>query len=124
MAELTPKQHKTISALLTEPTVGAAADKAGVGERTLYTWLSDPAFRTVYLAARREAVNQAVAQLQRISSEAVAVLQQVMSDESKPASARITAARSVLEYSLKAVELEELEQRLAALENAYAKQSH
>lgn len=122
IADLTPKQHKAIAALLTEPTIGAAATAAGVGERTLYTWLGDAGFRVVYLAARREAVGQAVAQLQRISSEAVLVLQSVMNDATKPASARIAAARSVLEFSIKAVEMEELEQRLVALEAAYAKQ--
>ena len=116
MADLTPKQHKAIAALLTEPTIGAAAAAAGVGDRTLYTWLAAPDFRAAYLAARREAVSQAVAQLQRIASEAVLVLQTVMNDATKPASARIAAARSVLEFSIKAVEVEELEQRLSALE--------
>src|SRR5918997_69881 len=101
MADLSPKQHKAIATLLTEPTIGAAAAAAGIGERTLHTWLGDAAFRAVYLAARREAVSQAIAQLQRSASEAVLVLQSVMNDPAKPASARIAAARSVLEFSIK-----------------------
>ncbi len=116
MAELSPKQHKVIAALLSEPTIGAAAVKCDIGERTLYTYLAEPAFAEAYRTARREAVSQAVAQLQRISSEAVLVLQTVMNDNTKPASARIMAARSVLEFAIKAVELEDLEARLSALE--------
>ena len=37
MAPLSPKQDKALVALLTEPTISAAAKKAGIGERTLHT---------------------------------------------------------------------------------------
>jgi hypothetical protein len=40
----------------------------------------------------------------------------IMQDSTAPASARVSAAKTVLDTAVKAVELEDLEQRLAALE--------
>jgi hypothetical protein len=61
-------------------------------------------------------VSQAVAHLQRVSGEAVETLRTIMNDDQKPSSARVTAARVILELSIKAVELEDLEVRIASLE--------
>jgi hypothetical protein len=61
-------------------------------------------------------VSQAVAHLQRVSGEAVETLRTIMNDDQKPSSARVTAARVILELSIKVVELEDLEVRIASLE--------
>ncbi len=116
MATLTPKQHKTVAALLASPTITLAAAAVGVGERTIHTWLSEPAFAEAYRAARRDAVGQAVTRLQQVSSAAVAVLVQVMADKDNPASTRMSAAKTVLEFSFRAVEIEDIQARLTALE--------
>ena len=113
---LTPKQQKALAALLAEPTIPAAAAKLGMGESTLHKWLKDPAFGDAYREARREAVGQAIARLQHVSSAAVSVLMQVAADKSAPASARVSAASKILDMALRAVELEDLENRLSALE--------
>src|SRR5262245_55649012 len=99
---LSGKQERALSALLTEPSVEAAAHKAGVNARSLYRWLNDPRFGAVYRAARRHAVQQASAQLQRASSDAVATLRSVMNDLTAPAPARVNAAKAVLEMAVKA----------------------
>jgi hypothetical protein len=54
--------------------------------------------------------------VQRVSGEAVDTLRTIMNDDQKPSSARVTAARMILELSIKAVELEDLEVRIATLE--------
>jgi hypothetical protein len=115
---LTPKQHKAIVALLTEPTMAGAAKAAGVGERTLYTWLDDPNFEEAYRLVRRKAVQRAIGRLQQVSSAAVAVLVRVMANEQTPAGTRVIAAKTVLEFSLRAVELEDITARIEALEAA------
>ena len=115
MAGVTPKQEKTIAALMSTATVTDAAKVAGVGERTGYAWLADPDFSAAYREARREAVQQATARLQQMSGRAVVVVAQLMLDTSKPASVRLAAARTVLELAVKAVELDDLQQQLAAL---------
>ena len=115
MAGVTPKQEKTIAALMSTATVTDAAKVAGVGERTVYAWLAEPGFDAAYRAARRDAVQQATARLQQMSGRAVVVVAQLMLDTSKPASVRLAAARTVLELAVKAVELDDLQQQLAAL---------
>ena len=116
--DLTARQEKAIVALLREPTVTAAAAAVGLGERTIFTWLQDPLFVAAYRAARREAVSQAIAQLQGASQRAVRVLCQVMDDPKANQRTRILAANSVLNTALRAIEIEDLAERLAALEAA------
>ncbi len=113
---LTPKQHKALAALLAEPTVAAAAAKVRVGERTLHTWLQEPAFSDAYRTARRHAVGQAIARLQQTSTEAVNVLHYLMCNPGTRAATRVAAARTILDTAIRAVELEDLAQRLATLE--------
>ena len=115
---LTPKQQKALAALLTEPTILAAADKVGVNERTLHRWLEERAFETAYRTARREAVTQAIARLQQVSTHAVTVLVNVMVSKDTPPATRAAAAKTVLETAIKAVELEDLAARIEALEHA------
>ena len=114
--ELTHKQHKAIAALLSEATIASAAAKVGITESTLYRWLQDDTFNEAYRQARREAVGQAVARLQQLSSSAVFVLASVMADKATPPSTRVIAAKAIIEYALQAVQLEDLQARVEALE--------
>jgi hypothetical protein len=118
--KLTAKQHKAISALLSEPTIRKAAEQAGIPERTIYLWLKNGEFDTAYRAARRESVQQATARLQFASSAAVSVLCQLMAKDTVHASIRLSAAKTILELSIKTLELDDLAARLEALEQAYA----
>ena len=58
--------------------------------------------------ARREVTAQAIAQLQQIGSVAVKTLRGVMEDVTATPAAKVTAAKAVLEMSMKAIELEDL----------------
>jgi DNA mismatch repair ATPase MutS len=117
---LTPKQHKALAALLSEPTVTAAAAKVGIGERTLHTWLREPAFDAAYTALRHDAVGLAVGRLQHATGSAVDALIEVLDtkDAPAPAAVRVSAAKVIIEYALRFRELDELESRIAQLEQA------
>jgi len=115
--KLKRKQETAIAALLTEPTIGSAAARVGVGEVTLWRWLRRADFQDQYRQARREVVSQAIAALQQASWEAVGTLRQVMADSEAPATSRVSAAKAVLELALRAVELEDLQERVRALES-------
>jgi hypothetical protein len=119
MAGLTRKQDETIAVLLAVPTIAEAARQVGVGERTLFRWLhTDSAFQAAYREARRDAVQQAIARIQQATSTAVTTLEAVMRDADKPSSSRVSAAKGVLELALKAIEFDDLEARVSALEAA------
>jgi hypothetical protein len=115
---LTPKQGQAIDALLREPTLARAAAAAGVNDRTLRRWLVEPAFRSALLAARREAFGQAIGLTQRYAPVAVATLVKVMNDASAAASAKVTAAGVLLRFGREGIELDDLAERVDALERA------
>jgi len=115
---LTPKQEQAIIALLNEPTVIKAAKKASVGQRTLYRWMREPTFARAYHAARREAFSHAIALTQRYAPLAVNTLAQVLSDKDAPASAKVSAATTLLKFGREGIELDDLADRIDALEEA------
>jgi hypothetical protein len=108
------KREEAIAALLTARNVEEAARAAGVGTRTLIRWLKIPEFAAAYLEARRAAVSR----LQQASSAAVSTLLKIMVDGSAPASSRVRAADRVLDHAKQAIEREDIEVRVAALERA------
>jgi hypothetical protein len=67
---------------------------------------------------------QAIARLQQATSAAAATLVKIMVDSNAPASVRVRAADSVLDHATKAIELEDIEERLQALERAAGKEGH
>ena len=75
-----------------------------------------PEFKEQYRIARWEAVSQAVGHLQGACSVAVLALTDIAQDVTCPASARVSAARTVLEMAIKGVELEDLAARVEELE--------
>src|SRR3984957_9820927 len=114
------KQEDAIAALLTQRNVEEAARTAGIGVRTLLRWLKLPEFQEAYRKARRDAFGQAIARLQQGTSAAATTLLKVMIDPSAPASVRVRAADSVLNHAAKAIEIEDIEARVTALEAAAA----
>lgn len=111
------KAERAIAALLREESIEAAAAATGIGSRTIHRWLlKDEAFQRAYRLAKRQVVEQAQAQIQRATGKAVKVLVSIMEDEVMPPSARVTAARAVLEMAFRAVEIDDLETRIQALE--------
>ncbi len=97
------KQEEAIAALLSHRSIDDAAQAIHIAPRTLLRWLQLVEFNAAYRKARRAAVSQSVARLQQV-------------DPSTPASTRVRAADSVLDHSAKAIEIEDLEARVAALE--------
>ena len=102
--KLSLRQERAISALLIYPSMSKAAAAAEVGEVTLWRWLRLPYFKEQYQFARRQAVSQAVGHLQGACSVAVLALTDISQDVNCPASARVSAAKSILEMALKGVE--------------------
>jgi hypothetical protein len=116
--ELRPKEARAIAALLCEPSVEAAARTARVGARTLRRWLQRPDFAEELSRAAREAMAGATKSLRAASVEAVETLRAVLADAEGPTTARVSAARVVLEQAQRAAEREELEARIVDLERA------
>lgn len=112
------KQEEAIAALLTQRNTEEAARAVGVTPKTLLRWMKLPEFQAADREARRAAFAQSIARLQQASSAAASTLLKVMVDPSTPASTRVRAAESVLTHAAKAIEIEDLDARVTALELA------
>ena len=116
MQGLPQKQTKAIVSLLNCRTVSEAATQAGVNESTVWRWMREESFQDALQEAKQRIVTQAIIQLQQATGEAVGTLRGIMADGEAPASARVTAAKAVLDMAVKAIKMEDLEARLMNLE--------
>ncbi len=113
---MTPRKEKALQALLVCRTRAEAAQAAGIGESTLRTYFQDPEFTERYEAAFAGMVRDAAQQAKQTLSPALSTLREIMEDGTEQTQARITAARSILEYSLKLTEQADILEQLRALE--------
>jgi transposase-like protein len=116
--ELSQKKEAAIVALLSSRGVEEEARTVDVDPRTLYRWMKEPAFQAAYREAKRAAFSQAIARLHQMTGAAVTAPGKVMVDAATPAAIRVRAADSVLNHTLKGLELEDIEARVSALERA------
>ena len=112
------KKEEAIAALLTQRNIEEAAKVAGIGANTLLRWLKVPEFQTAYREARRAAFGQAIARLQQGTSAAATTLLKLLIDQNTPASVRARVADSIFNHAAKAIEIEDIEARVAELERA------
>jgi hypothetical protein len=117
-SSLERKQEDVIAALLTQRNMEEAARTAGVGIRTLLRWMKLPEFQQAYREARRAAFGQAIARLQQGTSAAATTLLKLLIEPGTPASVRARVADSIFNHAAKAIEIEDVEARVAELERA------
>jgi arginine/lysine/ornithine decarboxylase len=108
-------RERAIAALLETNTITAAAQLTGIAEKSLRNWLKEPGFAGEYRDARRALVTQASDRLAKSCREAVDTLNDIMRHSENDAP-RVTAARAILDYAYKAVEIDDLTARLERLE--------
>lgn len=104
-----------IQALMTEPTLAAAAAKVGVSESALVRWKAEPDFKADLQAAQAAAVDGMVSQMVSIAGDAVAALRAGLAPD-KPIHIRLRAADIYLGKLLMLRQMVDFEQRLLALE--------
>jgi hypothetical protein len=98
--------------------VRTAAQEAGVGERTLYSWLRQPVFKGRVSELRERLISEAVGRLSRAMAAAVQVLVRLLKSEDEVT--RLRAARAILELGVQVREHGELGPRLQAIEDRLA----
>jgi hypothetical protein len=109
------KVNQFIAALLVHRTLEDAAASIGIGKATGWRWAHDPLIAERIRAARREALDHVMTHIQQAATQSVSTLCDIQtSGESE--SARVTAARVILEMALHTVELQSLQERVDALE--------
>ena len=110
------KREFAIAALLKNATLAEAAASVGMSERTLRRWLRDPQFAADHRAAQREALDFAIAGLKQATGEAVATLRRNLT--AGVPSVEVRAATEILSQTARWEELDELAERVKALEES------
>ena len=114
--ELSDNQKRAIRALLSTPSVRAAAAACSLAERTLHHYLADPAFTAALRAEQDKLTAASTAALVGGAGLARETLADVMTDKEASPSARVRAAVAWLGAWRDAVTLDDLTQRIEALE--------
>ena len=113
--ELTARQKRAITALLTESDAKAAAVSAKVGYRTLCRWLTFEYFRQALTQAEGSALDATTRRLLAGQFRALDALE-VLIKSSKSETVQRQAAVNWLDTLLKLLELRNIEQRVTAIE--------
>lgn len=107
-----------ISALLTCPTLDAAAQQCGLSVRQLYTRRKSPDFIRKLREAQWDALEGTVRYLQHSTATAASTLLEIC--QSGQEQNRLTAARALLDQAAKLTEVVDFSRRLEALERMEA----
>jgi len=105
-----------VEALAAGQNVTQAAVTAGVGRRTAARYHQDAAVRAALQAAQADALSQTTRKAVATMTAALDVLAGIMANERASPSARVAAARAVLESGLRFTELCDLARRVDDLE--------
>lgn len=105
---LNARQQAAIEALLVEPTISQAAEKAGLSRHWVQLQLSqNPTFRAAYREARLQALQHGIAMVTRYTPLAVQTLAKVASDEKAPYATRVAASAHLLNFGRQVGEVEQ-----------------
>jgi hypothetical protein len=121
ISELPRRKVLAIAALVECSSLRDAAAKSGIGVSTLRRWLaSDKDFREALKQAQSAVLDLAIARAQSVADSAVSTLETIHADTTKPANARVAAARYLDSRRIPLTEIGEIKQQIAELKKLYA----
>ena len=114
LRRLTTRQRKVIAAIIAASSYEDAIQAAGVCRQTFYSYLRQDHFKTELNRQLNELTDGAFTRLKTASGEAVEKLRTLLNSESE--TVQLRAAQAIVDYVIKARELNEIETRLDAIE--------
>ena len=118
MTRSSAREEALIAALLAGRTVTAAAREVGISRKTAWRLRQSESFQARYKSAKDDLLSSAVARLHREAQGFIDTLTTISSDPKAQPSARVQAAREGITALYKGVELFDLTDRIAKLEEA------
>ncbi|MFC1592658.1 phBC6A51 family helix-turn-helix protein [Candidatus Omnitrophota bacterium] len=111
---LTNRQIKTIVNFLASSSIEETCRKSKISKATFYKWIKDDDFKSFLEEKRNEMIKGALDKLKLAIEKAVSVLIDLMLSGNE--SIRRLASKDIIEYVLKSIELENIEDRLNKIE--------
>jgi len=107
---------RALAALLSAPTIKAAAEQCGISEKTMHAWMREPDMAYALRQAQEDMARGAMRQVMQAVGRAVAVLTEIMEDAASAPMPRVVAAKTILEQTIRVYDLESVARRLEAIE--------
>ncbi len=104
--------------VLTTPNLKAAAEKTGIAYCTLMRYRKNPEFQEVLQSVKKASFETAMQKVQAMTLGALDTLYDICGNPALNESARVSAARTILEFGADAHRLEAIEAELAELRKA------
>ena len=118
--KLNNRQKHAIPLVLAARSIEEGCRVAGIAKRTWYNWMRDEALKEAVSLYREQVISDALERLKSAVTFAVEGLTGLVDAEGE--SIRLRACREVLDYFMKARELDDMDRRVSALENAVLKE--
>jgi phage terminase small subunit len=113
---LTARERAFVSAWIVHRNTAKAAASLGMTDRQGRRYMSRPAVREAILEAQDDLVRQATQAALDAAEMALQVLRDIAASDSIPASARVAAAKAILDTATKLHEVANLTERVRVLE--------
>lgn len=91
--------EELIAALISTGTIKAAAQAAGIGERTLYARMKSGEFQALYKAAKADTIRTAVNALNGRIQAAIDTIVEIMEAQDVNPATRLQAAQTILNHA-------------------------
>lgn len=107
-----------VAAVMETGSITKAAEKLEVSRRTISGRLSEPECKRLLSEAQADGIREATNIMCSRLRDAVAIVYNLMADESTAPHIRLNAAQTLMQYAIRYTEIVNLEQRIQALEDA------
>lgn len=121
---LSVDQQRALELLLLGRTHLDVAKEVGVASFTLTRWKRLPEFKQALEEVRAAAFDGLVESINALTDEAVATISEMMRDRDTPPQVRLSAARMIVETSIKVRETQQLADEIEAIKARLEAQSH
>jgi DNA-binding transcriptional MerR regulator len=108
-------RERAILALVSEKSIGAAAKRCGVNEKTLRRWMTEETFKRELAEARRSLFEAGMARVQALTGDAIETLAKLLRGKT-PAHVKLGAARTIAEIAINRDDAETILRKLYELE--------
>lgn len=105
------------------PTAKEVIEKNKISKTTLFNLKKDPEFKRLLIEARAEIWESVIDDISRNAGECVQVLLDTMKDKKTPPTARIKAAKAILDYGAEYYDNVRILRRIEELEEYYRQEN-